>query len=63
MNSDFSFRKRHLSDVRGLGQVAYVISAVGWVFVDVLWNDRAITIGISISATAVTINLVRARTN
>ena len=46
-----------------LGQIAYVISAVGWIFVGVQWSDRAIMIGSSISATAVTMDLVRAWTN
>jgi hypothetical protein len=45
------------------GQVAYVISAVGWIFVGVQWSDRAIMIGSSISATAVAMDLVRALTN
>lgn len=41
------------------GQVAYVISAIGWVFVGVQWGDRAIMIGSAISATAVMMDLVR----
>ncbi len=41
------------------GQVAYVISAVGWLFVGIQWGDRAIMIGSSISATAVMMDLVR----
>ena len=45
------------------GQVAYVISAAGWIFVGVQWSDRAIMIGTSISATAVAMDLVRALTN
>ena len=45
------------------GQVAYVISAIGWMFFGVLWSDRAIMIGSSISATAVAMDLVRALTN
>ena len=45
------------------GQVAYVISAVGWIFVGVQWSDRAIMIGSSISATAVAMELFRALTN
>lgn len=44
------------------GQVAYVISAAGWVFVGVQWGDRAIMIGSSISATAVMMDLVRTLT-
>ena len=46
-----------------LGQIAYVISAVGWIFVGVQWSDRAIMIGSFISATAVAMDLVRALTN
>jgi hypothetical protein len=40
------------------GQIAYILSAVGWVFVGIQWSDRAIMIGSSISATAVMMNLV-----
>ena len=41
------------------GQIAYVASAAGWVFVGIAWNDRAIMIGSSISATAVLLTLVK----
>jgi len=41
------------------GQVAYVISSFGWVYVGGVWNDRAILIGSAISGTAVAINLVQ----
>ena len=41
------------------GQIAYAISAAGWVFVGIAWNDRAIMIGSSISATAVALTLVK----
>jgi hypothetical protein len=44
------------------GQMAYVISAVGWVFVGTQWGDKAIMIGSSISATAVMMDLVRSLT-
>lgn len=44
------------------GQIAYVISAAGWVFVGVQWSDRAIMIGSSISATAVMMDLMRTLT-
>ena len=44
------------------GQIAYVISALGWIFVGVQWGDRAIMIGSSISATAVMMDLVRTLT-
>lgn len=41
------------------GQVAYVVSSFGWVYVGGVWNDRAILIGSAISGTAVAINLVQ----
>jgi len=40
------------------GQIAYIISAIGWVYVGMVWSDRAIMIGSSISGTAVAMNLV-----
>ena len=42
------------------GQIAYVISSVGWVYVGGVWNDRAILIGSAISGTAVGVNLMQA---
>jgi len=41
------------------GQVAYVISSLGWMYVGGVWNDRAILIGSAISGTAVAVNLVQ----
>ena len=41
------------------GQLAYVISSTGWVYVGGVWNDRAILIGSAISGTAVAMNLVQ----
>ena len=41
------------------GQVAYIISSIGWVYVGMCWSDRAIMIGSSISGTAVMMNLVQ----
>ena len=41
-----------------IGQVAYILSSMGWVFVGMQWGDRAIMIGSSISGTAVAMNLV-----
>ena len=35
------------------GQLAYLISAIGWIYVGMQWGDRAIMIGSAISATAV----------
>lgn len=40
------------------GQVAYIISSVGWVAVGMAWGDRAIMIGSAITGTAVAMNLV-----
>jgi hypothetical protein len=45
-----------------LGQVAYIISSVGWIYVGMAWGDRAIMIGSSITGTAVAMNLVKAIT-
>lgn len=44
------------------GQIAYIISNIGWVYVGMAWGDRAIMIGSSISGTAVAMNLVLALT-
>ncbi len=40
------------------GQLAYLISAVGWIYVGMQWGDRAIMIGSAISATAVAMFLI-----
>ena len=40
------------------GQVAYVLSSMGWVYVGMAWGDRAIMIGSAISGTAVMMNIV-----
>lgn len=40
------------------GQISYLISAIGWVYVGGCWNDRAIMIGSAITATSVAMNLV-----
>ena len=40
------------------GQIAYIASSICWVFVGMVWGDRAIMIGSSISGTAVAMNLV-----
>ena len=42
-----------------IGQIAYILSSIGWVFVGMSWGDRAIMIGSSISGTAVAMNLVQ----
>jgi len=44
------------------GQIAYILSSIGWVFVGMQWSDRAIMIGSSISGTAVAMNLVQGLT-
>ena len=41
------------------GQIAYVFSSIGWIYVGMCWSDRAIMIGSSISGTAVMMNLVQ----
>lgn len=40
------------------GQVAYIISSIGWVAVGMAWGDRAIMIGSAITGTAVMMNFV-----
>jgi hypothetical protein len=40
------------------GQVAYLLSSCGWVYVGMQWSDRAIMIGSAISGTAVLMNMV-----
>lgn len=40
------------------GQVSYILSSIGWVFVGMQWSDRAIMIGSSITGTAVAMNLL-----
>lgn len=40
------------------GQIAYLIASACWVYVGMVWSDRAIMIGSSITGTAVAMNLV-----
>ena len=40
------------------GQIAYIFSALCWIYVGMVWGDRAIMIGSAISGTAVAMNLV-----
>ena len=40
------------------GQVAYVFSCIGWIYVGMQWGDRAIMIGSAITGTAVAMNLL-----
>lgn len=42
------------------GQIAYIVSSIGWIYVGMQWGDRAIMIGSSISGTAVAMNMVMA---
>ena len=44
------------------GQIAYILSSIGWVYVGMAWSDRAIMVGSSISGTAVAMNLVASYT-
>jgi|TARA_B110000438_G_C15403489_1_gene474412 hypothetical protein len=41
------------------GQVSYMISSLGWIFVGMAWGDRAIMIGSAITGTAVAMNFVQ----
>tara|TARA_B100000768_G_scaffold179243_1_gene196556 strand:- start:1098 stop:1502 length:405 start_codon:yes stop_codon:yes gene_type:complete len=41
------------------GQIAYMVSSVGWIFVGMAWGDRAIMIGSAITGTAVAMNFVQ----
>jgi hypothetical protein len=40
------------------GQSAYILSTLGWCWVGMIWGDRAIMIGSSISGTATAMNLL-----
>lgn len=39
------------------GKIAYALSSIAWVYVGVLWNDKAIMIGSAITGTSVLMNL------
>ena len=45
------------------GQIAYVVSCIGWIYVGMQWGDRAIMIGSSVSCTAIAMNLVNTLTS
>lgn len=47
------------ADLYRYGQVAYMISSMGWIYVGMVWGDRAIMIGSAITGTAVAMNLVQ----
>jgi len=40
------------------GQMAYIVSCIGWIYVGMQWGYKAIIIGSSDSCTAIAINLV-----
>ena len=40
------------------GQIAYMVSCNGWIYILMQWGDRAIMIGSSVSYTATAMNLV-----
>lgn len=42
-----------------VGQIMYIVSGLGWIFVGMQWSDRAIMIGSAITSTAVAMNLVQ----
>mgnify|MGYP003648698721 FL=1 len=41
------------------GQLSYIVSSIGWVYVGMAWGDRAIMIGSAIAGTAVAMNFVQ----
>ena len=40
------------------GQMAYIVSCLGWIYVGMQWGDRAIMIGSAVTGTAVAMNLI-----
>ena len=42
------------------GQLCYLVGAIAWTVVGVIWNDKAIIIGSIIPATSVALNIVQA---
>jgi len=42
------------------GQLCYLIGAIGWTIVGIIWNDKAIIIGSIIPATSVALNITTA---
>ena len=45
------------------GQIAYMLSTVGWIYVGMQWGDRAIMIGSAVSCTAIAMNIVNSFVN
>jgi hypothetical protein len=41
------------------GQIEYIISTVGWIYVGIHWGDRDIMIGSAVTGTSVAMNLMR----
>ena len=41
------------------GQVAYLVSSIGWIYVGMQWGDRAIMIGSAVTGTAVAMHLIK----
>jgi hypothetical protein len=41
------------------GKILYVLSGLAWIYVGMMWQDRAIMIGSSITTTAVLLTLVQ----
>jgi hypothetical protein len=41
------------------GQIMYVLSGIAWIYVGMMWGDRAIMIGMSITTTSVLLTLVQ----
>jgi hypothetical protein len=41
------------------GQFFYLFSGIAWIYVGMVWQDRAIMIGSAVTATAVAMNLVQ----
>lgn len=40
------------------GQILYTIASIGWIYVGMIWGDRAIMIGSAVTGTATAMNLV-----
>jgi len=47
------------ADLFRIGQIAYLCSGVCWIYVGMVWQDRAIMIGSAITSTAVAMNMVQ----
>lgn len=47
------------ADLTVYGQIFYLFSGIAWIYVGMVWQDRAIMIGSAITSTAVAMNLVQ----